>query len=53
MSISGLHVTMFAWLASGLVAWAWRRSALWGFYGAMRWPAPHVGALSGLVLAGF
>jgi competence protein ComEC len=53
MSISGLHVTLFAWLASGLVAWAWRRSALWGFQGALRWPAPHVGALSGLVLAGF
>jgi len=53
MSISGLHVTLFAWLASGWVAWAWRRSALWGFQGALRWPAPHVGALSGLVLAGF
>jgi competence protein ComEC len=26
MSISGLHVTMFAWLASLLVAAAWRRS---------------------------
>lgn len=52
MSISGLHVTLFAWLASGWVAWAWRRSALWGFHGALRWPAPHVGALSGLVLAG-
>jgi competence protein ComEC len=53
MSISGLHVTLFAWLASGFLAWAWRRSALWGFQGALRWPAPHVGALSGLVLAGF
>lgn len=27
MSISGLHVTMFAWLAGWLVAAAWRRSA--------------------------
>lgn len=51
MSISGLHVTMFAWLASALVGWAWRRSALWGFHGALRWPAAHVGAWSGLVLA--
>lgn len=51
MSISGLHVTMFAWLASALVGWLWRRSALWGFNGALRWPAPHVGAWSGLVLA--
>ena len=53
MSISGLHVTMFAWLASGVVAWGWRRSALWGFQGALRWPAPQVGAVSGLLLAGF
>ena len=53
MSISGLHVTMFAWLASMVVAWGWRRSALWGFAGALRWPAPHVGALAGLVMAGF
>jgi competence protein ComEC len=53
MSISGLHVTMFAWLASALVGWAWRRSALWGFNGALRWPAAHVGACSGLVLATF
>ncbi len=51
MSISGLHVTMFAWLASALVGWLWRRSALWGFDGALRWPATHVGAWSGLVLA--
>lgn len=53
MSISGLHVTLFAWLASGVVAWGWRRSALWGFQGALRWPAPQVGAVSGLLLAGF
>ena len=53
MSISGLHVTMLAWLASALVAWCWRRSALWGFVGALRWPAVHVGAVSGSVLAGF
>jgi competence protein ComEC len=53
MSISGLHVTMFAWLASALVAFAWRQSALWGFAGALRWPAVHVGALAGLALAGF
>ena len=25
MSISGLHVTMFAWLAGGVVSWLWRR----------------------------
>jgi competence protein ComEC len=53
MSISGLHVTLFAWLASAWVGWVWRRSAVWGFRGALHWPAPHVGAVSGLVLAGF
>ncbi len=26
MSISGLHVTLFAWLAAGLIGWLWRRS---------------------------
>ena len=51
MSISGLHVTMFAWLSSLLVAWCWRRSALWGFAGALHWPAVHVGAVSGWCLA--
>ena len=53
MSISGLHVTMFAWLTSALVGWCWRKSALWGFAGALRWPATHVAGLLGLVLAGF
>jgi competence protein ComEC len=53
MSISGLHVTMFAWLASAFVAWAWRKLALWGFGGALRWPAVHVGAIAGLLLAVF
>jgi len=53
MSISGLHVTMFAWLASACVGWAWRRSALWGFAGPLNWPAAHVGAVCGLLLAGF
>jgi competence protein ComEC len=52
MSISGLHVTMFAWLASGLVAWGWRRSALWGRSWALRCSAVHVGALAGWGLAG-
>ena len=51
MSISGLHVTLFAWLAALSVAWAWRQSALWGFKGALRWAAPQVGAVAGLVLA--
>ncbi len=26
VSISGLHITMFAWLAAAAIAWGWRRS---------------------------
>lgn len=47
VSISGLHITMFAWLAITAVGWLWRRSprlCLW-------WPAPLAAAWSGLALA--
>jgi competence protein ComEC len=47
MSISGLHVTMFAWLAGLCVGWAWRRSSrlmLWA-------PAPVVARWGGLLSA--
>ncbi len=41
MSISGLHVTMFAWLAGGLAGAGWRRSvramAWWPAATAARW----------------
>ena len=47
MSISGLHITMFAWLAALLVGWAWRRSAGW----CLRVPAPSAALVGGLVLA--
>ncbi|MFT4269362.1 MAG: DNA internalization-related competence protein ComEC/Rec2 [Xenophilus sp.] len=47
MSISGLHVTMFAWLAGGLVGALWRRST-----GLMRWlPAQQAALAGGLALA--
>jgi competence protein ComEC len=47
MSISGLHITMFAWLASALVGWLWRRSArLCLFY-----PAPSAALIGGVLLA--
>ena len=47
VSISGVHVTMFAWLAGLGVAWIWRRSA-----GLMLWrPAPLAGRWVGLALA--
>jgi competence protein ComEC len=45
MSISGLHVTMFAWLAGGAVGWAWRRSP--GL--VLRVPAPVAARWGGLL----
>ena len=48
MSISGLHITMFAWAAALAVGWLWRRSA-----GLCRlWPAPSAALLGGMLLAG-
>ena len=47
MSISGLHITMFAWLASLLVGAGWRRSGrlcLW-------LPAPSAALVGGVALA--
>ena len=47
MSISGLHVTMWAWLAAAIVGWAWRRSPR-----LMLWrPAQTAALVGGLVLA--
>jgi competence protein ComEC len=47
MSISGLHVTMFAWAAGVLVGWAWRRSARL----CLAWPAQHAALAGGVLLA--
>ena len=47
MAISGLHITMFAWVAMGLIGALWRRSGplcLWI-------PTPHAALLGGLLLA--
>ena len=47
MSISGLHVTMFAWIAALVVGWLWRRSerlCLW-------LPAPSAALAGGVLLA--
>lgn len=47
VSISGVHVTMFAWLAAALAGWAWRRSPR-----LMQWlPAPTAGRWLGLAAA--
>lgn len=47
MSISGLHVTMFAWAAAALVGWGWRRSARL----CLAWPAQQAGLAGGIALA--
>lgn len=47
MSISGLHVTMFAWLATQVVGALWRRSTRL----MMCWPAPHAALVGGVLLA--
>lgn len=51
MAISGLHITLFAWLATRLVQRVWRAVApLWPGV-LLRWPTPHAAALGGLALA--
>lgn len=47
VSISGLHVTMLAWLASGLIGWAWRRSPAL----MLRCPAPAAARWGGVLVA--
>ncbi|MBC5782455.1 ComEC/Rec2 family competence protein [Ramlibacter sp. USB13] len=47
MSISGLHVTMFAWGAAAVIGFAWRRSTRL----CLAWPAQHAGLAGGLLLA--
>ena len=47
MSISGLHITLFAWLAAALVQALWRRSGRL----CLRWPAPSAALVGGVLLA--
>lgn len=47
MSISGLHVTMFAWAAAALIGALWRRSPRL----CLAWPAQNAALLGGLMLA--
>jgi competence protein ComEC len=47
VSISGLHVTMFAWMAVHVVGWWWRRSERL----CQRIPAPHAALVGGILLA--
>jgi competence protein ComEC len=47
MSISGLHITMFAWLAAAGIVRLWRRSTRL----CLAWPAQHAGIAGGILLA--
>jgi competence protein ComEC len=47
VSISGLHITMFAWLAQGLLRRAWRRSERL----MLAWPTPQAARVGGVLLA--
>ena len=49
LSISGLHITMFAWLAAGAVRRVWRHSAR----ASLALPAPDAARWGGLALAVF
>lgn len=51
MSISGLHITMFAWLAAQALGWLWRRSARWSPALCLVVPAASAAAWGGLLLA--
>jgi len=48
MSISGLHITLFAWIAAAALQWLWRRSARL----CLAVPAPHAALVGGVLLAG-
>ena len=51
MSISGLHITGFAWVSTALLGWGWRRAGRHWPSLLLRWPAPHVANWGGLLLA--
>jgi competence protein ComEC len=47
LSVSGLHITMLAWLAALVAGRAWRRSA----WLCLRWPAPRAAMWVGVAVA--
>ncbi len=47
VSISGLHITMFAWGAALCIGWLWRRSGRL----CLAAPAPHAALVGGVLLA--
>ena len=51
MSISGLHITLWAWVARWLVSRVWRLSDAWGKSWCLWYPAPLAGWWGGVVFA--
>jgi competence protein ComEC len=51
MSISGLHITLFAWLAGAVLTALWRASARWSPAWCLALPAHVAGAWGGVLLA--
>ena len=51
MSISGLHITLFAWVMAGAMRGLWRFSAARGSYLCLAWPAPNAALLAGTLMA--
>ncbi len=51
MSISGLHITLFAWLAGAIVGGLWRSTSRWRWPLCLWWPAPHAALWGGVALA--
>ncbi len=51
MSISGLHITLWAWVARWLVWRLWRYSDVWGVSWCLRYPAPLAALWGGVLLA--
>ncbi|GAB2805840.1 hypothetical protein GCM10027276_03160 [Comamonas piscis] len=48
MAISGLHITLFAWVSAAMIRIAWRRSPAL----CLRLPAPYVALWGGVLCAG-
>lgn len=51
MSISGLHITLFAWLVSQVIGTLWRQSAALGSPLCLSWPAPSASMAGGAFVA--
>ncbi|MFP8834189.1 DNA internalization-related competence protein ComEC/Rec2 [Hydrogenophaga sp. XSHU_21] len=51
MAVSGMHITLFAWLATGLLALAWRVLGRHWPALPMRWPATHAAGWGGVLCA--